>query len=476
MTRKPTAPLIEAADTLQDWDGIGQFGADEVLAWWGKDGRAKFALRGPALRIELRSLIDSMRDNRYCHLDISIQQAMGNKARPLMHGNRVVGVEGEIGQTMDYPEADISQVFDAISLSIQTFLEKRDVEVDVFTTLMPKEGSPWEWNQKQTYFYNAHRGIIESTKRPDWIIPVEARDRSTSQYVKTHGADFCKFAPVISADVDCPMVCRFEERDLDFMVTHSIDITRYDTGWRKIAKFINYCGGILFPSLAVGQVPGARFGPVCLVVNPMVVLEGMKPYARRQGQWPIITYSTDVWTETMGDFLGNASATLFEQLTGQWPIDLFGRMHFYILGPPLRLDGPMEGKPILNTKKLSTVLGRRARRWSRDLTGEEVEGLQFTEREDRYPYLEAKSNGIVSVEALVACAAPSSMMRSVKDFLDAIDFQGEVIPIRTSREEANALSVGLDYGLLYDYSWRVFDAVIGRAYEQRRIERVVLSS
>lgn len=467
---------MEAADNLQDWYGIARFGADEVLAWWGKDGTAKFALRGPALRIELRSLLDPMMDNRDFQLDISIQEAMGNKARPWVEGNRVVGIKGGLGQTMDYPKAHISQVIDTISFSIQAFLEQRNLEVDVFTTLMPKEGSPWEWNQKQTYFYNAHSGSVESTERPDWIIPVEIRDRYTSAYVKAHGADFCKFAPIISADAGGPMVGHFERIGLDFMVTHSLDFKRFDVSWKNIAKFINHCGGFLFPSLAVGQVPGARFGPVCFVVNPMIVLEGMKPYARRRGQWPIATYTTDVWTEIMRDFLGESAAVLFEQLTGQWEIGVYGNHHFYVLGPPLRLDGPMDAKIILNTKKLSTVLGRRVRKWSRDLTGDEVEERQLTEQEDRYPYLESKSNGIVSVDALVACAAPSPLLRSVRAFLDAIDFQGEIIPIPATQEETKALSIGLDYGLLYDYSWRVFDAVVESAYEQGRVERVVLSS
>jgi hypothetical protein len=269
------------------------------------------------------------------------------------------------------------------------------------------------------------------------------------------------------------MACRFEDRDLDFIVTHSLDVARYGVGWRKIARLINHCGGLLYPSMAVSQVPGARFGPVCLVVNPMVVLEGMKPYFRRRGQWPVVTYTTDVWTEVTRDFLSNASAILFEQLTGQWEISVYGRSHFYVLGPPLRFDGPMESDMVLNTKKLSAALTRRVRRWHRDLTGEEVEEMQLTEEEERYPYLEAKGNGIVSVDALVACVAPTPLMRSVRAFLEAIDFRGDVIPLKTSRDEAKALSVGLDYGLLYNYSWRVFDVVMKTAYAQRRVERVV---
>ena len=473
MAKKPTTELIEAADTLQEWYGLNQLGADEVLAWWGKDGTAKFALRGPALRIELRSFIDQMLNNQDYHLDISIQGAMGLKARQWMQDGRVVGVKGALGQTMDWPNAPVAQVVDTISQSIQAFLEERGVEVEVFTTMMPKEGSPWEWNDKQTPFYNAKRERTESTPRPDWIVRVEARDKYTSQYVKKHGADFCKLVPVISADPDGPMACRFEDRDLDFMVTHSLGFTRGGVGWKKIAKLINHCGGSLYPSMAVSQVPAAKFGPVCLVINPMVMLEGMKPYFKRRGQWPVVTYTTDVWTETTSGFLSEASATLFEQLTGQWEISIYGRPHFYVLGPPVHLEGgPMEGGMVLNTKKLSAALAKRVKRWGRDLTGEEVEAMELEEMEDRYPYLEAKSNGIVSVDAFVACVAPSTMMRSVRAFLGAIGFQGEIIPIRTTREEANVLSVGMDYGALYDYSWRVFDAVMERAYAQRRVERV----
>jgi len=482
MARKPTEELIEAADALQDWNGMDNLGAAEVLVWWGKDGvTAKFALRGPALRIELSSFVEQMLDNCDYHLDISIQNAMGLNVKPWLQGSRVVGIKGGLGQTLDYGRAHVGMVMDSISRSIEAFFEERGVELDVFTTLMPNEGSPWEWNEKQTYFYNAKKKQIESTPRPDWIVPVEVRAtglevdpyQSPPDYVKAHGADFCELMPTISADPDGPMACRFERSGLDFMVTHCLDVSRVDIGWAKIAKFVNSCGGLLFPSMAVSQVPGVRFGPVCLVVNPMVVLEGMKPYFRRRGSWPIVTYSTDVWTEVTRDFLSESSAILFDQLTGQWDISVYGRSHFYILGPPVRLDGPMEGSLILNTKKLSTKLSRRVKKWTRDLNGEEVEEMQLTEEEDRYPYLEAKSNGIVSVDALVACVAPSPMMRSVKAFLDAIGFQGDIIQIKTSREEAKVLSLGMDYGALYDYSWRVFDAVMEESYAQGRVERVV---
>ena len=473
MAKKLTRELVEAADKLQDWHGLDKFGAIEVLAWWGKDGYAKIAMRGPALRIELHSFMHEMVDNRRNNLDISIQRALGLNARPWMQGSRVVGVQGGVGQTMDTPDAPFAQVMDTISSSVQGFLEERGVDAEVFTTMMPSEGSPWEWKDKKTPFYNAKTKKVEFTPKPDWVVNVEIQDPRTSQYVKAPGADFCKIAPVISADPDGPMACRFEDRDLDFMVTHSINLMRHGVGWRKVAKLVNHCGGLLYPSMAVSQVPGATFGPVCLVVNPMVALEGMKPYFKRRGQWPIITYTTDVWTEVTRDFLSNASALLFEQLTGQWEISIYGKPHFYTLGPPVRLDSPMHGAMVLNTKKLATALAKRTRIWHRDLTGEEVESMESTLDEERYPYLEAKSNGIVSVNALVACAAPTPMMRSVRAFLDAINFQGEIIPIRTSREEVNALTLGMDYGALYDYSWRVFDAVMKTAYDQRRVERIM---
>jgi hypothetical protein len=270
----------------------------------------------------------------------------------------------------------------------------------------------------------------------------------------------------------------------EFIVTHSVDFQargQWKSGgeyerlrWDIHASYVNSCGGFLFPSLGVGQIPAAMFGLTNLIFDPAVVLSGMKPYAKR-GRWPVVTYTTDVWTGTMSKFLGEASETLYQQLTGQWHVGIYRGQHMYILGPPVEEEGGVFGGGVVpNTKKLSTELKRRGKIWQRGLTGEEIEGKEalFVDGPERYPYLEAKANGIISPRALAACTCPEFRASETEQFLQAIGFEGDFLVIPTTPEERLLLNYEYEdqaptprredrLEALYEYSWRVHDAIEG---------------
>ena len=462
----------DVADILQGWErGHNLFGYDEALVWRHKHGIG-IALRGDALKIEMHVFELQMFRNEEHYLDSDMQrQFFGNEIQILRSSpTRYPSIHGGIGQSMSEPDAHFSEVLDGIESAIREFLSRRGVEVDVHVTLMPDEGSPWEPGDRITKYYNAKTHKVEATPAPKWLTQVKVRNEE-GNYVKVPGADFCKIAPALHAEPDGPVMVHDSAKNIDFMMTHGFDFFRPGVGWKEISGFINRCGGLLFPSVGIGQIPAAAIGIVVFVLDTGVVLQGMKPYRSGRGRWPVVTYTTDAWTETTRDFLGEASYIAFQQLTGQWVPNIYGQTHFYVLGPRIsRTSEDIGGELVLDTKKLSSVVSRRARVWQRDLTGTEINDLGSELTVNRYPYIEAKVNGIVAVDALSACAVPSFLSRPVGAMLRAIGFQGTLLSIRVTSAEAKALEAGTDLPVLYDYSWRVHDAVSEFAHSTSRIE------
>jgi len=475
MRREIPNEFKNIAALMQSWErGKGTIGYDEVLVWWRRGGIG-VALRGDALRIEKRFFETQMVKNSDHYFDLDMQKAFGFNVYPEYsrqgHG-RIIGVSGGAGQLLPTPDAHYSEVIGGIETCIRVYLENQNIEeIDVHVTLMPNEGSPWEPSDTPTPYYNAKTKEIHFAPLPEWMVGVDVRSERGGEAVKAPGVDFCKIMPILKSDPDGCFIIRDNAKKIYFMATHAFDFSRRGVGWREVSKFVNRCGGLLFPSIAIGQMPAMAIGTIVFVIDPMVVLQGMKPYKTGRGRWPIVTYTTDVWTEITSGFLGEIAAEAFAQLTGQWELSSYGVPHFYILGPRIsRMTEEIGATIVLDTKKLSNTMSRRARTWHRDLDIAEVVGLQDVLTVDRYPYLEAKANGIVGIESLVACVVPSSLVNQARAFLRSINFQGEVISIPVTKAEAKALEEGTMYVTLFDYSWRVHDAIVNVAQETGRIE------
>jgi len=480
-------------DIVQGWErGLSLFRCDEVLVWE-RQGGVAIAFRGDALRIERGVFQSLMFDNRRHWLDVDMQQQFFGEEVTLRYDSfsSHPSIHGGIGQSMDEPDVHFSDILDGIGAAVREYMlrlhgeSSDELALDAFgrqydpppvhVTLMPDEGSPWEPGDRITPYYNARTQRIEETPRPTWIAsdPVEVRDPDGC-YVKAPGADFCKISPALNVEHGGPVLVHDNAKNFDFMVTHAFDFFRKGIGWREMAGFIKRCGGLLFPSLAVGQVPAATIGTTVFVLDVGVVLQGLRPYRSGRGRWPVVTYASDAWTETTGAFLGEAAHDAFLQLTGQWEPSIYGTPHFYVLGPRIGSvwgsGGPGSDVIVSDTKRLSSFLGRRVRKWHRGADGTDMGSLREEMSVDSYPYLEAKVNGIVSVDALALCVVPSVSKKPVGNLLRAIGFQGEVLPLRVTAAEAKALEEGMDYEYLFEYSWRVHDAVVAYAASTGRIE------
>jgi hypothetical protein len=471
----------DVADILQGWEaGKNSIGYSEVLVWLPKDDAYKgicVAFRGDALRIELRSFRTMLINNQDHCLDLNLQRIFGfSDVEPKTRINdrwstRVIGVSGGVGQTMTAPDEHISQVLNAVSVVVTEYLERRGLAgFEVWPTLMPNEGYPWEPGTTVTPYYSAKTRRVELGQKPDWITKVEVRS-DQGGYMKVPGADLCKIVPTLKSDPGGSVMIHDPSKNLDFMVTHAFDFFRTDVGWKEISKLINGCGGLLFPSLGVSQIPAAAIGLIVFAIDPLVVLQGLKPYRSGRGRWPVVLYAVDAWTETTHTFLGEAAALTYAQLTGQWQPGVYTQdHHFYVLGPRIVVPEQKGNMRIDDTKRLSSVIAHRAKVWHRGLSAEQVEAFRDVWTPDRYPYLESKVNGIVGIDALTACVVPSFLMSQAEKMLTAINFRGVVLPIRVSGERAKALKQGSDYGVLYEYSWQVYDAIAEYARSSGRVE------
>jgi hypothetical protein len=281
----------------------------------------------------------------------------------------------------------------------------------------------------------------------------------TGKDVKELGANFCDLMPTIEPSAERPAMLKFDNGP-EFFLTHTFELEGRGLTAMQKAKFARDCGGFLFPSLALGHLPAVGFGNIVLAFDPTIALYGMKPYKARQGRWPVVTYTTDTWTEIMSDFLGSASRTLFEQLTGNWRVPVYqDGLHMYILGPKVDPEkGPIAAKIVRSTKQLKSTLKRRYRAWPRGAIFEEiVAGFEDTTTPERYPYLETKANGVVSAQGIVACCAPKYLAKRAATYLRRVEAVHDVpvIPIGTDKEgmEAYVSAVRMDY------AWAVHDAL-----------------
>lgn len=459
--------VMRAADGLYKWRGIEEMGGKDVLAWVMSDGTYGFAVQGPALRIE-RCFGEQgwPINNHQGYSDVALQKALGLDAH-LERGHGWVGVEGGIGQTMSEGRVSIDEAEPAITSVLSHVLDDHSVHF----TLMPTEGAPWNVGDTCTPYYSAKKRKMLCGKPPGGTISVEVdasfRSGEMERRENVPGIDFCTIADRI--DETEGGIVGTTTGDDTFLLTHSFNLDpKYNVGSPKeAAAAIVRCGGMLYPSLALSDVPASNFGTCCLVARLPVALRMLKPYkARSRGAWPVTIYHTDAWTETTRNFVSNASATLFEQLTGLW--EPFSNGHMMMLGPMSRdYAGPANAKIISSVSQLRSTLKKKRNRWKRSMTVAQIEAA--SDMSDlRYPYLEVKVNGILGIPNTFPIAVcPTYLKSRTQEFLKAIGFNGRLLTIPIAGEfkdilrQDKSVSIYETARAQWDYAWMVRDAVVG---------------
>lgn len=422
----PTDPQLAAAIFAWSRTVFGLAVADVYV--WRTGNRLRIAITGDPLRLEL-AMNRSYR-NRSGWFDTSIATALGIPTR-----------NDRGGPTPQFFDQDDDVAFVSIVEGIERALyqatngDATGGHVDF--TVIPSPGEPYAG--KPTEYFSARRGRLTS-KTPPWIVTVEVRDTNSGRDVQRPGANFCQLAPM-------PKTPRspYEAIALDpqhtMIVTHSIDIIERHV--IASAKAVKTCGGMLFPSLAVGTYPASDFGPLTLVADPAVVMAGIRPY-RARGAWPVTVYSTDVWTPVTREIVGSASAEMYDQLTGNWNINVYTRPHLWMLGPQVQGDGgPMGGHVISTVASLRAAIRKRTKDWSNIRTTADLERMKkqyggLNVSEAWYAFLEAKSHTILPMEWYPAAFIPAAFKAQAQKWLAAAGFTGKLHVLKTSSAIAGA--------------------------------------
>lgn len=460
---------IEAADKLFRWRGVDMLGGKDVLAWTLKDGTPAFAIQGPDLRLETRCFGQNKWpiNNRRGYADYELQRAMGFDVELERRGSWS-GVRGGVGQTMSEGMVSV----DELEMAMRSVLGHAigDDDYMVHFTIMPMQGEPWNQGDKCTPYYSAKKRRTLCGTKPEGVIKVDVdasfRTGEMGRKERVPGVDFCVVAPRFR-ETEGGIVGEIGGDDDRIFLTHSFTLDPQVTGSPKqVAKAIQDCGGMLYPSLALSDVPASNFGPCCLFARLPVVLRSLKPYkGRTRGVQATTLYTTDAWSERMSNFLGNASATLFEQLTGTW--DPSSNGHMMTLGPKrTEYAGPAEARIVSSVTQLATTLRKRRKRWRRGMTAEQIEKSSDMSA-GRYPYLEAKINGILEIpDTFPLAVCPTYLESRTKTFLCAIGFNGLLLSMRVSPAMKAALRHDTSVSFndvaqaKWDYAWMVRDVVL----------------
>jgi len=441
--------LIPRADALLRWPGTQDMGGSDVLAWIRDDGSYALAIRGPAKRLESRLFGgDKLPINNYkSQRDVQLQRGFGLDAE-IESGRGWTGIGGGAGQTMSTGRISLDEVVPAIESVLSASLDDEPVHF----TVMPLEGEPWEG--EPTPYYSAKRGRVRTSSEPKGVVRVETSSDIGFPTETRSGIDFCTVAPRLR-ETSSGVVATSSGSDKVFL-TRSLNIGQYSTPVEELIRSITSCGGMLYPSLALSDVPATNFGTLVLVARIGLALRSISPY--REKNWPVDTYSTDAWTDTAREFLGNASVELYEQLTGSWEPRSYG--HMQILGPRLVSETSMghEVRRATSLSQIKTRLAKIRKRWRRGMTAEQIEAASDL-TDLRYPYMEVKPAAVVEVpDSFVLAICPKSSLQAAKRLLQGIGFNGELItlPQDPSSDDVER----------WDYAWRVRDAVL--AWQERR--------
>jgi len=462
--------LKKRADGLLRWDGTKQMGGSDVLAWVMPDKTYRVAIQGRADRLEAR-LFGKLKyplNNYERRLEIQLQHLLGFEDASLEKGGWGTSVRGGVGQIFSSDRRDVSvdEIFEGIESTLRSSLEESRVDF----TVMPLEGKPWfndlSHIDKTMPYYSAKKRKVLHGTAPSGLMEVDVEaqwSRGEMERRVAPGVDFCTVAPKLTVD-EGGIVGVVKGQQI--LLTRCINIGMYSAPLEQVIAGIQRCGNaMLYPSLALSDVPATNFGLLTLFARIPLASRSLRP--EKVKGWPALVYKTDAWTETTRDFERSASVELFEQLTGNWSPRAYGHMN--VLGPRLAEGTTSLGHEAHLAKSVSDVAGRMKRiraRWKPKMTRSQIEAA--TDLTDlRYPYLEVKVGASVAVaDTFPLATCPSYLIREVKQMLGAVGFNGKILPIDVSMAAKRALESG-DAAAQWEYAWLVREQALAFADSNR---------
>lgn len=345
--------------------------------------------------------------------------------------------------------------------------------------LIPTPGYPW--HGAGTAYYSARNRRWVKARKPSWMAPELITKRGgddDGERVPT--VAWCTFSPTIR----CKRATNLPWLDggaggEKIVFTHSIDLNEDGETLEATAKAVRDCGGLLFPSLAVGTIPAPNFLPGVLVIDPSVVLDSLKggTGAGKRGAQPLTKlYNADVWTATVSGLVTEIGPEAFKELSGQLYGDDFMEtfhQHFYSSGLPTYSEfggfRPTGARVIQSLDAMRREAAKRGKRWSRALASNRAaynrEYAEGFNEATQSVFLEAKVSAVLSLSCVRAALIPDYQANRYRNYLKAIGYRGPVIEVQTDMDTRRGIENGdLDANSgshsRYVYAWDAVDALV----------------
>lgn len=311
--------------------------------------------------------------------------------------------------------------------------------IDRRFTFIPEPGYPWPADR--FYSAKAQRWVDVDPEPPEWLLPEPIVDEG--RHINSPGADLCKLFDAEFGHQIGAVLARYARGVNDLMMaTHAMgtfDGMTRSGSWDDNAAAVNACGGLLFPSLALGPIPATNFGPYVLIADVGTVLNALKPMLPARTKPMAYVYSSDAWTGRTGDFLADVAIATFEQMHGHSDYMYYIDTHVWQTGPQPdapELSGPGFAERVTRVTQLKRELRERFNIWRRDLTPEEVEDVResVSMTKARYGYLEAKIAGVMPMREFPLAVGPAGMSDGFRSFLRATGFVGELLEVELPPE------------------------------------------
>ena len=447
---------------------LGRTAARDVYCWRSPGGTLRLAIAGDArgLYRKLGFAEGSRVTNRGRWLDLTIAAALGVEMEELVERGAVVGVDPDLTHLDHHDRLGPGEFLESIDRAV-AFSLGLDEPQEVESTVIPDPGHPWDG--PGTTYYSAARRSWVTPERPRWELTGEAAKPGELRRSPRPVADWCALA---RRSADAPAGAGVSiPGEPPIFVTHTfvLDAT---WPWREAARGVARCGGLLFPSLAVGPIPASNFGPCSLFADPSIVTRGLS--RRGASERDAVLYATDAYTATTARLVGEMAARLYDELTGRTSSDTYmfgGEPHLYALGPPADADGPVGNRVVRTEDGMRKALAARFKVWgARGPLGPDefaradarsrrgASGLGRSAHE--FAYLEAKASTVVPMGAFPLAVVPDFASHDYRWFLRACGHRGDVLVRPCSAAEREAFGHAempplRRENIVYNYAWSV---------------------
>jgi hypothetical protein len=404
---------------------------------------------------------------------------LGATAGPISYAAGGILKAKEMARDLGRDKISLADLLDRINgQAAYEFCDAHGIEMpftETSTSWIIEPGYPWPADDQAVPYWSAKKQKLITPERPAWLIHVENNEKPGTTKL---GVNPCLVFPP-EPRPSWALWGRAGKQDL--IVAHSMTLLptpdapafpflglkfpflglKFHKHLDKAIENIRACGGLLFPSLSIGEIPASNFGPITLVGHLGLVLDGLKPFKERGRDATSWVYAHDAWTVTTGELMRDVAARLFDELHGHEDY-MYGH-HIWSIGPPSEwFGGPTEGStPVTTVSELVRAVKRRGVSFKRGMsreafvaTNEAVSGTA-----DKYAYCEAKARRVISLSEFPLMIGPDALAKQMHTFAKGVGYEGEILflPDKFGVVE-NDMADDRDYRL-FQWSWLVADAI-----------------